>query len=570
MENNPQDAFWRNSVGYIIYPESFKDSNNDGIGDIGGIISKLDYLKDLGVNLLWIGPIFVSPMDDNGYDVSNYYDINPKYGTMADLDKLIKEAHERGIRILLDFPLNHTSDEHPWFQMALKDPASSERGYYFIQKGKMVNGTLFPPTNWKGFFATSAWERIEGTDDYYLHIFSKKMPDVNWANPNLRERYYEIARFYLDKGVDGFRLDAVAHLAKDLSFSDSTLKGDRDGLVYDTSKFSNRPELFDYLQLLKKNVFSHYPCCTVGEAGGCISPEDALKMADRENGSISMVFNFDTVWNNGNYGSIGKKDDEIKTDVLSLKANFMRWYNVCHDRADLPLYWCNHDHPRVVSQYGSTAYRDESAKMLLTTLLFLYGTPFLYNGEEIGMSNATYEKAEDYFTDVGTKNDVMACRKNGYSEEAILSYLHRCSRVNARTPMQWDTTPNAGFSMAKPLNAVNPNYRDGVNALDEMKDAYSILNFYQYAIALRRDPLINEQVLNGPLSLLDPNHPDVFAYLHEGGKKLVVISNMRPYQVYFTFYYEIADVLLHNCDGVILQNHVFTLRPYESFLLRLR
>jgi oligo-1,6-glucosidase len=570
MDQNPSAAFWRNSVGYIIYPESFKDSNNDGIGDIGGIISKLDYLKDLGVNLLWICPLFASPMDDNGYDVSNYYEINPKYGTMADLDRLIKEAHARGIRILLDFPLNHTSDEHPWFQMALKDPNSKERGYYFIQKGKKVGDKLLPPNNWKGFFATSAWERIENSEDFYLHIFSRKMPDVNWANPALRQEYYQIARFYLDKGVDGFRLDAVAHLSKDLSFSDSSLPADKEGLVYDTSKFSNRPELFDYLQEFKTQVFSHYPCCTVGEAGGCITPEDALKMADRGSGSISLVFNFDTVWNNGNYGSIGKKDEEIKTDVLSLKANFMHWYKVCHDKADMPVYWCNHDHPRVLSQYGSTQYRNESAKMLLTTLLFLYGTPFLYNGEEIGMSNATYAKAEDYFTDVGTKNDVLQCRRNGFSEEQILSYLHRTSRVNARTPMQWDRGVNAGFSAAQPLNPVNGNFDEGVNVLDEMKDAYSILNFYQYAIALRKDPLINEQVLDGELSLLDPNHPDVFAYLHEGSKKLAVISNMRPYQVYFTFYYEIADVLLNNYDGVILANHVFTLRPYESFLLRLR
>jgi oligo-1,6-glucosidase len=570
MANTFSTAWWQNAVGYILYPDTFKDSNGDGHGDIRGIISKLDYLRDLGVNLLWICPLFASPMDDNGYDVSDYYKINPLFGSNEDLDALIQEAHARGIHILLDFVLNHTSDEHPWFQSALRDPSSKERGYYFFQKGKRRDGKLFPPNNWKGFFSTSAWENVEGTEEFYLHIFSKKMPDVNWANPELRERYYEIARYYLDKGIDGFRLDAVAHLAKDLSFSDSTNPVDQDGLAYDTSKFSNRPELFDYLHLLKDNVFSHYPCCTVGEAGGCISPEDALKMADRDEGSINLVFNFDTVWNNGNYGSIGKKDEEIVTDVLSLKNNFMRWYNVCHEKADMPVYWCNHDHPRVVSQYGSVIYRNESAKMLLTTLLFLYGTPFLYNGEEIGMSNATYAKPEDYFSDVGTKNDVLACRKNGYDEATILSYLHRTSRVNARTPMQWDDSENAGFSSTPGVNPVNENYKEGVNVLAEMKDPYSILNFYQYAISLRRDPLINEAVLHGPLSLIDPNHPDVFAYLHDGARKLMVISNFRPTTVYFTFYYEIADVLLHNYDGVIIANHVFTLRPYESYLLRLR
>lgn len=568
--DNKELAWWRTSVGYIIYPESFKDSNGDGIGDIKGIISKLDYLKDLGVNLLWICPLFKSPMDDNGYDVSDYYQINPEFGTMADFDLLIAEAHKRGIRLLIDFVLNHTSDEHPWFQTAIKDPNSKERGYYFFKEGKEKDGKMMPPTNWKGFFSTSAWEKLPESNLYYLHIFSKKMPDVNWANPELRERYYEIARFYLDKGVDGFRLDAVAHLAKDLNFSDSVGTPDENGLVYDTSKFSNRPELFDYLHMLHGNVFKNYNCLTVGEAGGCISPEEALKMSDRQTGSINLVFNFDTVWNNGNYGSIDKADEDIRTDVISLKDNFMRWYDACHERADMPLYWCNHDHPRVLSQYGSIAFRSESAKMLLTTLLFLYGTPFLYNGEEIGMSNVNYASPEDFFSDVGTKNDVIALRAKGYDDGQILGYLNRTSRVNARTPMQWDESHHAGFSEHKGINRVNDNYLSGVNVADEMADPWSILNFYQYAIALRKNPFVNDQVLGGKLELVDHNHPDVFAYMHDGTQKLMVISNFRPYQVYFTFYYTISDVLLHNYDQVLLDEHVFTLRPFESYLLRLR
>jgi oligo-1,6-glucosidase len=568
--DNSSLAWWRTSVGYIIYPESFKDSNNDGIGDIKGIISKLDYLKELGVNLLWICPLFKSPMDDNGYDVSDYYQINPQFGTMEDFDLLIQEAHKRGIRLLVDFVLNHTSDEHPWFQTAIKDPASKEHGYYFFQEGKVKDRQSVPPNNWKGFFSTSAWEKLPDSNLYYLHIFSKKMPDVNWANPELRERYYEIARFYLDKGVDGFRLDAVAHLAKDLSFADSKESADKDGLVYDPSKFSNRPELFTYLQDLKENVFSHYNCCTVGEAGGNISPEQALQMADRQSGSINLVFNFDTVWNNGNYGSIDKSDEDIRTDVILLKDNFMRWYNACHEKADMPVYWCNHDHPRVLSQYGSIAFRDESAKMLLTTLLFLYGTPFIYNGDEIGMSNVNYGACEDFFSDVGTRNDVVSLRKRGYDDGQILGYLNRASRINARTPMQWDRSANAGFGAKAGVNKVNDNYLSGVNVADEMADPWSILNFFQYAIALRKDPLVNDQVLDGALEIVDHNHPDVFAYLHDGKRKLMVISNFRPYQVYFTFYYEIADVLLHNYDQVLLDDHVFTLRPFESLLLRIR
>lgn len=569
MENNGL-AFWRNSVGYIIYPQSFCDSSGDGVGDLNGITSKLDYLKDLGINLIWLCPIFKSPMNDNGYDVSDYYAINPLYGTMADFDKMMAKAHSLGIRIILDLTLNHTSDEHPWFQLALKDPNSKERGYYFFRKGKKKDGKLYPPNNWDGFFATSAWKQVGESDDFFLHIFTEKMPDVDWSNPALREEFYKIARFWLDKGADGFRLDACAHLAKDMSFSDSSLPEGPDGRVLDTSKFSNRPELFTYLDDLQENVFSHYSCLTIGEVGGSITPEESLKMSGYEDGSINMVFNFDTVWNNGAYASIRKKDEEIKTDVISLKNNFMRWYNVCHDKCDMPLYWCNHDHPRVLSQYGSVAYRKESAKMLITTLLFLYGTPFIFNGDEIGMSNVNYTSIDDFASDSPTMNEVVEDRKEGYSEEQILHSLNRTSRVNARTPMQWDTSVNAGFSKGKPINKVNSNYLEGVNVEEEMKDPYSIINFFQYAIEKRKDPLINEQVLSGDLQIIDYNHPDVFAYTHDGNRKLMVISNFRPYKVYFTFYYEISDVLLHNYDKILLDDHVFTLRPFESFLLRLR
>lgn len=568
MEKN--NNWWNNAVGYIIYPESFKDSNADGVGDLQGIISKLDYLKELGVNLLWICPIFASPMDDNGYDVSDYYKINPEYGTMADFDELLKQAHSRKIKVLIDFVLNHTSAEHPWFKKAIEDPTSKERGYYIIKKGKHVDGKLVPPNNWKGFFATSVWENIPGTEDFYFHLFSKSMPDVDWSNPELREQYYQIARFYLDKGVDGFRLDALAHLGKDQSYEDSPLPKDPAGLVYDTGRFSNRPEVFEYLQMLKKNVFSHYDCLTIGEVGGGVSPEQSLQMSGRKNGSINMVFNFDTVWNNGAYGSIDRGDEEIKTDVISLKDNFMRWYWACHNDADMPVYWCNHDHPRVLSQYGSPSFRNESAKMLLTTLLFLYGTPFIYNGDEIGMSNVEFTSLDDFKKDVSSRNAITELLGQGHSPEQVLHFMNRASRVNARTPMQWDRSAFAGFSPKGSPFKVNNNYLQGVNIQDEMEDPYSVLNFYQYAIALRHDPVINDQVLHGELSIIDHNHPDVFSYVHEGAEKIMVISNFRPYQVYFTFYYILKDILLHNYAGVLLSDHVFTLRPYESFLIKIR
>ena len=566
MENNT--PFWNDSVGYIIYPETFCDGNGDGVGDIPGIVSKLDYLKELGVNLLWICPLFASPMDDNGYDVSDYYKINPLYGTEEDFKNLLEEAHKRGLRIVIDFVLNHTSDEHPWFQKALSDPSSPERGYYFFRKGVRQGDQLLPPNNWKGFFSTSVWENVEGTDDFYMHIFSKKMPDVDWSNPELRQRYYEIARHYLDMGVDGFRLDALAHLAKDLSFASSSLPADENGLVYDTSRFSNRPEVLDYLLEFKKEVLAPKHAFSIGEVGGGVSPEEALRYCDRQSGPINMVFNFDTAWCNGAYGSIDKNDEEIFTDVLELKRNFMRWYDACHEKADMPLYWCNHDHPRVLSQYGSTKYRNESAKALATILLFFYGTPFIYNGDEIGMSNAEYAKPEDFFRDVSTKNEVLSLRARGYSDAQITHYLCRTSRANARTPMQWNHEENAGFGKKIAVNALNENYKEGVNVLDQMKDPWSIINFFQYAILKRREPEINDIVLHGKLHILDFNHPDVLAYMHEGKENLVVIASLRPYETYFSFYHMIRDVVLHNYGDVLLKDHVFTLRPFECFLLK--
>lgn len=560
--------WWRDSVGYIIYPSSFQDSNGDGIGDIPGIISRLDYLHDLGVNLLWICPIFASPMDDNGYDVSDYYSINPRYGTMDDFRRLLCEAHNRGIRICIDFVLNHTSDEHPWFQKAIRDPASKERDYYLIRKGKWVDGKLLPPNNWKGFFSASVWERIGETDEFYFHCFSKKMPDVNWAYPELRERFYEIARFYLDMGVDGFRLDALAHLGKDLSFEDSSLPADPNGLVFDTDRYSNREAIFDYLADFRKNVLDHYDCLTIGEVGGGCSPETALRYADREKGYIDMVFNFDTAWSNGAFGSIDKDQSEIQTDVVGLKNAFWRWYETCYPRCEMPLYWDNHDHPRVLSQYGSLTYRNESAKCLLTVLLFLYGTPFLYNGEEIGMSNVTYDSLDDFMSDCSARGDIEEKRKAGYSDEKILRYLCRCARINARTPFQWDDSENAGFSTGTPLLKVNENYKEGVNALSEMKDPWSIINFAQYAIWKRRDPEIC-RLMKGKLTFLNQSHPDVIAFAHnsEAGW-LIVVANMRDHDVDFPFFYSIKECYLHNYDAAIYKDHVFTLRPFECFLIK--
>lgn len=564
------EAWWRNSIGYIIYPAAYKDANGDGIGDLKGIVEKLDYLRELGIDLLWICPIFASPMKDNGYDVSDYLHVNPLFGTDEDLVTLLHEAHLRGIRVLLDFAMNHTSDQHEWFVKAKEDPSSEERSYYIIRKGRRdEKGNLLPPNNWGSFFSTSAWEKMPNSEDeFYLHVFAPSMPDTDWSNPKLRERYYQIARHYVDLGVDGFRMDAISHLAKNPTFEDSPLKAGKAGYVLDPSEFSNRPELLGYLKEFREKGVNENTLL-VGEVGGCVQPEQARLFSERGRGPINLVFNFDTVWNNGAYGSIDKKDDEIKTDVISLKNNFMRWYENAAT-CDLPLYWCNHDHPRVLSQYGSVKYRAESAKMLVTTLLFLYGTPFIYQGDEIGMSNVTYDKAEDFLNDEANVDALKSMRSEGRDEETILRFWRRTNRINARTPMQWDKTSYAGFSKVAPKVKVNDNYKEGVNVQEQMEDPYSILNYFQYAISFRKNAIYNDIVNNGKLEIVDYNHPDVLAYLHRGSSTIMVISNFRPYQTYFTFNYEIGDIVLHNYDGVLLKDHVFTLRPFECYLLKIR
>lgn len=567
MENeNHKLTWWKTAIGYIIYPSSFKDSNDDGIGDLPGIISKLDYLRDLGINLLWICPFFKSPMDDNGYDVSDYRKIDPRFGTNEDFDNLIKEAHKRNIRIVIDFVLNHTSDEHPWFIEARDNPKSEKRAYYLFAQPKFENGKRLPPNNWKGFFSTSTWTYDDKSQLYYMHIFSKKMPDVNWANPSLREEYHQIAKYYLDKGVDGFRLDALAHLARDLSFADSRLPKDESGLCYDTAKYSNRPELFDYMREFKEKVFSKYDCVTIGEVGGGISPEESLQLSGYKNGSINMVFNFDTAWENGAYDSLDKKDEQIVTNVRNLKRNFARWHAICNGKAWMPLYWDNHDHPRVLSQYGSVAYRNESAKMLITTLLFMYGTPFIYYGDEIGMSNVDYDNIND-FNDVSARNYLI--ENQGKADlPTLLRFLRRTSRVNARTPMQWSDEKFAGFSRVSPLQKINGNYRQ-INVKNQESDPLSILSYYKTAIALRKKQDISDTVLFGDFTFLDFDNEDIFAYTHLGVKKIALIANFRSKTVFFNLDKPIRSTLLHNYSDEIIVNGDITLRPFECFLLEL-
>lgn len=555
-------TWWKEAIGYQIYPRSFKDSNNDGIGDLKGIISKLDYLEDLGVNLLWISPFYRSPMDDNGYDVSDYYDVDPLFGTKEDALTLIEQAHARGIKIILDLVMNQTSDEHPWFVESKSSKDNPKRDYYIWQDPKRdEEGNPLPPNNWGSFFGGSCWEYEATTEQFYMKIFSKKMPDLNWANPELRKAMYDIADWWLSHGVDGFRMDAIAHLAKDTTYGDSTMELDGDGFAPDWGKFSNRDELYDYIHEFHDQVLVKYDTLTVGEVGGGAQPIDSLKYAGYDAHGFNMVFNFDHCWKNGAFGNDDKEDHELVVNVMELKETFKKWYDVTKDEAWLPQYWLNHDHPRVMSQYGNAKFfHRESGKMLATALYLMPGTPFVYNGEEIGMTNVDYTKISD-FQDVWVRNYYEA-NKDKIDEAVMVKNLRRTSRDNARTPMQWDDSRYAGFSEGKPSMKINGNHKE-INVAAQLKDPTSILHHYRAVLALRKAQ--KDLFVYGEYELYEAKNKDVYAYTRtdETGKTILVVCNFRDHEVKLAHKVEYKEVWLSNYDHAPSR----VLQPYESFVV---
>ncbi|MBQ1785446.1 MAG: alpha-glucosidase, partial [Turicibacter sp.] len=476
--------WWKEGVAYQIYPKSFCDSNGDGIGDLKGITSKLDYLHYLGVNMIWLCPVYQSPMDDNGYDVSDYYQIAKEFGTIEDFKELLEEAKKRDIKIVMDLVLNHTSDEHEWFVEARKSKDNPYRDYYIWQKGKLdEEGNEIEPTNWASFFTPSCWEKDEQSGEYYMHIFSRKMPDLNWENEKMRQDLYKMVKWWLELGIDGFRVDAVAHLDRDLTFTDSTLESDGP-YKPDWSKFSNLPKVHDYLKELNQEVFSKYDIFTVGEVGGGADVEDALLYAAEESNELNMVFTFDHCWLNDGFNSLSETWTN-QVNLVELKKVFKKWQSGLYGKAWNPLYWLNHDHPRVMSQYGNaTHYHKESGKMLATSLFMMWGTPFIYNGEEIGMTNANYDNLEDY-RDVSVLESIDRLLAAGHPKELVKRHIAATARDNARTPMQWSSEENAGFSTATPWIKVNQNYQT-INVQDQINDEDSILQHYRKVIELRR------------------------------------------------------------------------------------
>lgn len=510
---NPK--WWKESVVYQIYPISFMDSNGDGIGDLQGIISKLDYLKDLGVDVIWVCPIYKSPNHDNGYDISDYCDIMKEFGTMEDFDLMLKEIHLRGMKLMMDLVLNHTSHEHPWFQDSRRSKDDPKRDYYIWRKGK--NGG--PPNNWESYFSGSVWEHDPQTDEYYLHLYSKYQPDLNWENQEVVDKLHEMVEWWLKKGVDGFRFDAIAHIVKQEGLPDAD-NPNQTTTVRAYHMFSNLEDVHTMLQNLYDKVLYFYDIMTVGETSG-LGPEEALDYVGDGRRELNMTFQFEHMFLDAASAGSGKWDT-VPWSLIDLKKVMSNWQTVLHNRGWNANYLGNHDQPRPVSRFGDDMLcRVPSAKMLATFLLTLEGTPYIYQGEEIGMTNIAFDSIDDY-RDVETLNYYEEQRSKGVPEEEIMRAIHKKSRDNARTPMQWDATEDAGFTAGTPWIKVNSNYME-INVVSAVKDPDSIYHYYKKMIELRKK---HKVIVYGEYNLLLPDHEEIYAYTRTlENEQLLVILN---------------------------------------------
>lgn len=502
--------WWKEAVVYQIYPKSFMDSNGDGIGDLRGIRSKLDYLQELGVDVLWLCPIYPSPNEDNGYDISDYQAIMDEFGTMDDFDELLEDVHRRGMKLILDLVINHTSDEHPWFIESRSSRDNPKRDFYIWRKGK--NGA--EPNNWESIFGGSAWEYDEKTGEYYLHLFTRKQPDLNWENEEVRRELYRMINWWLDKGVDGFRIDAITHIKKKPGLPDLP---NPDNLPYVPSfpYHMNVEGILDWLDELKRETFDRYDIMTVGEANG-VSAEEAEKWVGEERGVFNMIFQFETIglWNFGTGG---------RPDWLAYKRTMSRWQEKLEGKGWNALFFENHDLPRSVSVWGDDGrYREKSAKALATLYFLMKGTPFIYQGQEIGMTNVRFPSIGDY-NDVPCIQRYWKDRQAGKSHEEAMAPIWRSGRDNARTPMQWNAGPNAGFTTGTPWLKVNPNYAD-INVEEQLRRPDSVLRYYQALIRLRKS---SPTLIYGKYGLLLPDHEHVYAYTRTlDGETYAVVVNV--------------------------------------------
>jgi oligo-1,6-glucosidase len=552
-------AWWKEAVIYQIYPRSFMDSNGDGIGDLNGITSKLDYLSELGIDVIWLSPVYESPNDDNGYDISNYQAIMREFGSMADFDHLLVQAHKRNIKIVMDLVVNHTSDEHKWFVESRKSEDNPYRNFYIWRDGK-EDGSV--PNNWGSCFSGSAWEFDEQTKMYYLHLFSKKQPDLNWDNPKVRNEVFSMMNWWCEKGIDGFRMDVISMISKDSNFPDGDIKG---GLYGDYSPYAvHGPHVHEYLKEMNEKVLSKYNIMTVGETAG-VTIEEARKYAGVNSHELNMVFQFEHVEGTGKYG---KWTDE-KEELCSLKAVLSKWQTELYEVAWNSLFWNNHDQPRTVSRFGddSPVYRDLSAKMLATCLHMMQGTPYIYQGEELGMTNYPFENISQ-FKDIESINAYNELVNTGIvKHEQMMKFLRFKGRDNARTPVQWNKEENAGFTSGTPWIAVNPNYKE-INAESQLSNKNSVFHYYKKLIALRKQ---YEIIVYGDYKLFMEDSKEIFAYERNFENQTLYILNNFTNKNVKAFIPEKmkekeANYLITNYNDCNIKETEI-LRPYEAVVI---
>ena len=549
-----EKKWWKEAVAYQIYPRSFMDSNNDGIGDLQGIISKLDYLKDLGIDVIWICPVYKSPNDDNGYDISDYQDIMSDFGTMEDFNELLSEIHKRNMKIIIDLVINHTSDEHPWFIESRSSKQNPKRDWYIWREGKDNK----EPNNWESIFKGSAWEYDENTKEYYLHLFSKKQPDLNWENEDMRNEIYKMINWWLDKGIDGFRVDAISHINKEEGLVDMD---NPDNLKYVPSfdKHMNVEGIHDYLRELKENTFSKYDIMTVGEANG-VKVEQATDWVGENDGKFNMLFQFEHIdlWNSSEF------------NLPNLKKVWNKWQVNLENDGWNALFIENHDITRVVSSWGDdTRFLKESAKALGLLYFMHKGTPFIYQGQEIGMTNVKFNDINEY-DDIRSINEYNQLINQGMSPKDALEHIWNTSRDNTRTPMQWDDSLNEGFSKSNPWIHVNPNYKY-INVKEQLEDDDSILNFYKKMIKIKKS---SECLIYGKYNLILEDDTNIFAYERIlNDEKFLVICNLKSESSNYkyeklTLKYENLILSNYNVDAHKDLNN-FELKPWEARLYKI-
>ena len=550
--------WWKEAVIYQIYPRSFKDSNGDGIGDLKGVTEKLDYLKELGVDAIWLSPFYKSPNDDNGYDISDYQAIMEEFGTMEDFDRMLAAAHEHGLKLVMDLVVNHTSDEHPWFVESRKSVDNPYRDYYIWRPAREGK----EPNNWGSCFSGPAWEYDRETDEYYLHLFSKKQPDLNWDNPRVRQEVFDMMNWWLDKGVDGFRMDVISLISKKPDLPDG--KAGINGYA-SFNEPANGPHVHEYLQEMREKVLNRADTITVGECSG-VTLEEAKQYASADGKELNMVFQFEHM--DVDADGANKWTDK-HMDLREMKEVLTKWQKGLENIAWNSLFWENHDQPRSVSRYAddSPEYREMSAKMLATCLHMMQGTPYIYQGEELGMTNAPFKDVSD-FRDLDSINAYreLVEEKKVFSHQEMMKYLRKKSRDNARTPFQWDDTQQAGFTTGKPWIMVNPNYKE-INAARQLEDPDSVFHYYQNLIRLRKE---HEIVVYGTYELLLPESKEIYMYTRTWkDEKLLVICNFSGDTVHVELPEEFvgAEILISNYKDVSVHIEM-TVRPYEAFVIR--